>query len=156
RWVADDGIGRNARNGLNFTERGYGVRAAQSCYDRGHTAASQLRPGTIDWERLFSVDGVRRFHTRGLFAAVSDPPAEGADAAMRAAKASGTIVSYDLNYRESLWRGIGGQKRAQEVNGALARQVDVMLGNEEDFTAALGLSVDAGADYTRLEVGAFE
>ena len=156
RWVADDGIGRRARNGLNFTERGFGVRAALSCSDRGHTAVSQLVPGNIDWKRLFAVDGVRWFHTGGIFAALSESTAAVAAEAMAAARASGTIVSYDLNYRDSLWRDIGGQKKAQEVNTALARHVDVMLGNEEDFTAALGLSVDAGADYTRLEVGAFE
>ena len=156
RWMADDGIGRRARNGLNFTERGFGVRAALSCSDRGHTAVSQLAPGSIDWKRLFAVEGVRWFHTGGIFAALSESTAAVAAEAMAAAKASGTIVSYDLNYRESLWRDIGGQKKAREVNAALARHVDVMLGNEEDFSAALGLSVDAGADYTRLDVDAFE
>ena len=142
RWVKDDGVGRTSRNGLNFTERGYGVRGAVGCSDRGHTAVSQLKPGDIDWEVLFGRQGARWFHTGGIFAALSETTPLVAREAMEAARRHRTVVSYDLNYRPSLWKSIGGQKRAQEVNRQLAPLVDVMLGNEEDFTAALGFEVE--------------
>jgi 2-dehydro-3-deoxygluconokinase len=142
QWVPDDGVGRTSRNGLNFTERGFGVRAALGCSDRGHTAASQMKPGAVDWDGLFGRDGTRWFHTGGIYAALSESSAQVAKEAMSAAKRHGTVVSYDLNYRPSLWKSIGGQKRAQEVNRELAPFVDVMLGNEEDFTAALGFEVE--------------
>jgi 2-dehydro-3-deoxygluconokinase len=142
RWVKYDGVGRAVRNGLNFTERGFGVRGAVGCSDRGHTAASQLKPGDIDWDGIFGRDGVRWLHTGGIFAALSETTPPVAKEAMEAAKRHGTIVSYDLNYRDSLWKGIGGAARAREVNCELARYVDVMLGNEEDFTACLGLEVE--------------
>jgi 2-dehydro-3-deoxygluconokinase len=155
RWVPDDGVGRTVRNGLNFTERGFGVRSAVGCSDRGHTAVSQLLPADIDWEQLF--EGARWFHTGGIFAALSESTAAVAEAAMRAAKRHGVVVSYDLNYRESLWKSIGGKAKAQQVNRVLARYVDVMLGNEEDFTAALGFEVENLDDnYANLEVAAFE
>lgn len=141
KWVKYDGIGRTVRNGLNFTERGFGIRGAVGCSDRGHTAISQLQPGDVDWNRLFGRDGVRWFHTGGIFAALSATTPLVAREAMQAAKAHGTIISYDLNYRDSLWKGIGGKAKAQEVNRELARYVDVMIGNEEDFTAALGFEV---------------
>src|SRR5499426_2341924 len=144
-WVPYDGVGRAARNGLNFTERGFGVRGAVGCSDRGHTAVSQLKPGEIDWEGLFGGEGVRWFHTGGIFAALSETTPLVAREAMEAARRHGTLVSYDLNYRPSLWKSIGGQKRAQEVNRELAPYVDVMIGNEEDFTACLGFEVE-GAD----------
>jgi 2-dehydro-3-deoxygluconokinase len=142
KWVADDGVGRASRNGLNFTERGYGVRAALGCSDRGHTAVSQLKPGDIDWDLVFGKEGARWLHTGGIFAALSDTTPLVAKEAMTAARRHGTLVSYDLNYRASLWKTIGGQKRAREVNRELAPLVDVMLGNEEDFTAALGFEVE--------------
>jgi 2-dehydro-3-deoxygluconokinase len=142
RWVADDGVGRTARNGLNFTERGFGVRAAVGCSDRGHTAVSQLKPGEVDWARIFGQEGARWFHTGGILAALSETTPHVAREAMQAAHKHGTVVSYDLNYRASLWKSIGGQKRAREVNRDLAPFVDVMLGNEEDFTAALGFEVE--------------
>jgi len=141
RWARYDGIGRSVRNGLNFTERGFGARGAVGVSDRGHTAASQLRPGEIDWDNLFGALGVRWFHTGGIFAALSDTTPAVIEEAMRAARANGTVISYDLNYRPSLWRAFGGQARAQEVNRRLATLVDVMLGNEEDFTACLGFEV---------------
>lgn len=157
RWVADDGVGRTARNGLNFTERGFGVRAALGCSDRGHTAVSQLKPGDIDWDTLFGSLGVRWFHTGGIFCALSSTTPAVAREAMESAKRHGVVVSYDLNYRESLWKSIGGKKQAQEVNRGLAPLVDVMLGNEEDFSASLGFEVK-GADenLTKLEVDAFK
>jgi 2-dehydro-3-deoxygluconokinase len=145
RWAPYDGIGRSVRNGLNFTERGFGVRGAVGVSDRGHTAASQLGPGQIEWDRLFGELGVRWFHTGGIFAALSDTTPDVIEEAMAAAKKNGTIISYDLNYRSSLWKAFGGQARAREVNRRLAPQVDVMLGNEEDFTACLGFEVP-GAD----------
>jgi 2-dehydro-3-deoxygluconokinase len=157
RWVADDGVGRSARNGLNFTERGFGVRAALGCSDRGHTAVSQLRAGDIDWEEIFGKFGARWFHTGGIFCALSETTPEVALQAMTAARQHGTVISYDLNYRESLWKAIGGKKRAQEVNRRLAPMVDVMLGNEEDFSAALGFAVP-GLDeqVSKVEKAAFQ
>src|SRR5271170_8171262 len=145
RWVPFDGVGRNVRNGLNFTERGFGVRAAVGCSDRGHTAASQIKPGEIDWEKIFAKDGARWFHTGGIYCALSETAPLVAREAMEAAKRAGTMVSYDLNYRPSLWKSIGGKAKAQEVNRSLAPLIDVLFGNEEDFTAALGFSV-AGLD----------
>jgi 2-dehydro-3-deoxygluconokinase len=142
KWVKDDGVGRTVRNGLNFVERGYGIRAAVGCSDRGHTAVSQMRPGDVDWEAIFGREGARWFHTGGIFAALSETTPLVAEDAMEAARRHGTVISYDLNYRPSLWKSIGGQKRAQEVNRRLAPLVDVMLGNEEDFTAALGFEVE--------------
>ena len=142
RFVADDGVGRKVRNGLNFTERGFGVRAALGCSDRGHTAVSQLKPGDIDWNAIFAKDGARWLHTGGIFAALSETTPLVAKEAMEAAHRNGVIVSYDLNYRPSLWKSIGGEKRAREVNRELAPFVDVMLGNEEDFQASLGIHVE--------------
>ncbi|MFL6078034.1 MAG: PfkB family carbohydrate kinase [Mycobacteriales bacterium] len=157
RWVPYDGLGRDVRNGLNFTERGYGVRGALGVSDRGHTAASHLRAGDVDWEELFGTQGVRWFHTGGIFAALSDTTPDVVEEAMRTAKRHGTVVSYDLNYRPSLWKSYGGQERAREVNRRLARYVDVMIGNEEDFTAALGFEVpDTDASLTSLEVDNFK
>src|SRR5271163_4120884 len=141
RWVPFDGVGRNVRNGLNFTERGFGLRAPLGCSDRGQTAVSQLKPGEIDWDQIFSQDGARWFHTGGIFCALSETAPRVAEEAMAAAKRTGAIVSYDLNYRPSLWKSIGGKSKAQETNRRLAPLVDVMLGNEEDFTAALGFEV---------------
>src|SRR5918994_6596925 len=112
RWVKDDGVGRTVRNGLNFTERGYGVRAALGCSDRGHTAVSQLRPGDIDWETIFGREGARWFHTGGIFAALSETTPAVAREAMEIARRHGTAISYDLNYRDSLWKAVGGQARA--------------------------------------------
>jgi len=142
KWVPFDGVGRTVRNGLNFTERGFGLRAALGCSDRGHTAASQLKPGDFDWDQIFGRAGARWFHTGGIFAALSGSTPDVAREAMQAARRHGTVVSYDLNYRESLWKAIGGKQRAREVNRELAGYVDVMLGNEEDFTAALGFPIE--------------
>jgi 2-dehydro-3-deoxygluconokinase len=157
RWVPYDGVGRSVRNGLNFTERGFGVRGALGCSDRGNTAVSQLRPGEVDWERIFEGEGARWFHTGSIFAGLSTSTAEVAEEAMTAARRHGVIVSYDLNYRESIWKGVGGKSRAQSVNRALARQVDVMIGNEEDFTAALGYEVEnASPSFVKLDVDSYQ
>ena len=157
QWRDDDGIGRSVRNGLNFTERGFGIRGAVGVPDRGNTAASQMKPGDIDWEHLFGRIGVRWFHTGGIFAALSPTTARVAIEAVEAAKKHGTIVSYDLNYRPSLWKSIGGLAKAREVNREIARHVDVMIGNEEDFTASLGFEVK-GVDHgiSSIETDAFK
>ncbi|HXA00179.1 MAG TPA: sugar kinase [Candidatus Dormibacteraeota bacterium] len=141
KWVDYDGVGRTVRNGLNFTERGFGVRAALGCSDRGHTAIAAMKPGDINWEELFGKKGARWLHTGGIFCALSETTPEVAIEAMQAARKHGTVISYDLNYRDSLWRSIGGKKKAQEVNRRIAQYVDVMIGNEEDFSAALGYEV---------------
>jgi 2-dehydro-3-deoxygluconokinase len=157
KWVPHDGIGLQSRVGLNFTEKGFGIRPALGVSDRANTAVSQLRPGDIDWDRIFQVEGVRWLHTGGIFAALSETTAEVALEAMRAAQGAGTIVSYDLNYRPSLWTPRGGNTRAVEVNRALAPYVDVMIGNEEDFTAALGFEVpDLDHEITNLDPSAFK
>jgi 2-dehydro-3-deoxygluconokinase len=157
RWTPYDGVGRTVRNGLNFTERGFGVRAALGCSDRGHTAISQMKPGDVDWDSIFSKEGARWFHTGGIFCALSETTPLVAQEAMEAAKRAGAVVSYDLNYRASLWKSIGGKAKAQEVNRRLAPLVDVMLGNEEDFTSALGFPV-SGLDehHARLDATGFK
>jgi 2-dehydro-3-deoxygluconokinase len=157
QWVPFDGIGRTVRNGLNFTERGCGVRPALGCSDRGHTAASLMKAGDIDWDHVFGKLGARWLHTGGIFCALSASTAEVAVEAMKAAKKHGVLVSYDLNYRESLWKAIGGKKKAQEVNRAIAPMIDVMIGNEEDFSAALGFEVEGVDENIRdFKVEAFK
>jgi 2-dehydro-3-deoxygluconokinase len=145
RWVDYDGVGREVRNGLNFTERGFGPRGAVGCSDRGHTAISRLEPHDVDWARLFEHEGARVLHTGGVFTALSPTTPDVASVAIEAARHSGALVSYDLNYRDSLWRAVGGRERAREVNRTLVSGVDVLFGNEEDFAAALGFEL-AGVD----------
>ena len=156
-WRDDDGMGRTVRNGLNFTERGHGIRGAVGNPDRGNTAASQMKPGDVDWEKIFGEIGARWFHTGGIFAALSETTATLTIEAVKAAKKHGTIVSYDLNYRPSLWKSIGGLEKAREVNREIAKHVDVMIGNEEDFTASLGFQVE-GVDeaISEIETDAFK
>ena len=157
KWREYDGCGREVRNGLNFTERGFGIRGALGVSDRGHTAASQMKAGDIDWEYIFGKCGVRWLHTGGIFAALSETTPEVIEEAMTAAKKYNTIISYDLNYRPSLWKAIGGQQKAQEVNRRIARYVDVMIGNEEDFTACLGYQVeDVDSNLSNLNVEKFK
>ncbi|HYP75055.1 MAG TPA: sugar kinase [Polyangiaceae bacterium] len=156
QWRAYDGVGRNLRNGLNFVERGFGPRAALSCSDRGHTAISQLKPTDVDFQKLFSTDGARWLHTGGIFCALGPETPAVAQAAMEAAMNNDVRVSYDLNYRDSLWRSFGGPARAQAVNRSLMPLVDVLFGNEEDFTAALGFELK-GVDrsYAQLPLDSF-
>ena len=157
RWLPSDGIGRSVRNGLNFTERGFGIRGAVGCSDRGHSAASQLRVGDVDWEHLFGTLGVRWFHTGGIFAALSETTGDVVIEAARIAQKHGTVVSYDLNYRPSLWRANGGLDRCREVNRAIAPSLDVILGNEEDFTACLGFEVEGVDEHlVDLDVRGFQ
>lgn len=157
KWVPYDGIGRKVRVGLNFTERGFGARGAVGCSDRGLSAASQLKKGDINWESIFGTEGVRWFHCGGIYAGLSETTRDVILEAMECAKKHGAIISYDLNYRPSLWSDIGGPNKAMEVNRQLASQVDVMIGNEEDFSAALGFQVEGvGEHLTSLDVRAFK
>jgi 2-dehydro-3-deoxygluconokinase len=152
-----DGIGRNVRNGLNFTERGYGVRGAVGISDRANTAASKLKPGDIDWEFIFGTLGVRWLHTGGIYAALSETAAKVALEAAKCAKKHGTMVSYDLNYRPSLWKDIGGKAKAQEVNKEIAKYVDVMIGNEEDFIACLGFEIEGSDEsLSHLDISGYK
>jgi len=157
KWVDYDGIGRTVRNGMNFTERGFGIRGAVGCSDRGNTAVSQLKKGDIDWEDIFGKFGTRWFHTGGIFAALSETTGEVVIEAAKTAKKYDTMVSYDLNYRPSLWKGFGGLEKCREVNREIAKYVDVMIGNEEDFTVCLDFEVE-GVDenLTDLDVGSFQ
>jgi 2-dehydro-3-deoxygluconokinase len=158
RWVPFDGVGRTVRNGLNFTERGFGARAAAGCSDRGNTAVSQIKSGDFDWETIFgSQNGSRWLHTGGIFAALSASTAEVAAEAMDAARSHSTPVSYDLNYRDSLWRSIGGKAKAQQVNRELVRKVDLLLGNEEDFSAMLGVAIPGvSEEFDELPIAGYE
>ncbi len=157
RWVPYDGIGRTVRNGLNFTERGFGIRGASGVSDRGNTAISQLRPEDVDWDHIFGTLGVRWLHTGGIFAALSETTAQTVITAVKKAKEYGTIVSYDLNYRPSLWKAVGGKEKAQQVNKAIAPYVDVMIGNEEDFTACLGFEIEGNdANLKKLNLEGYE
>jgi len=157
KWLPYDGVGRTVRNGLNFTERGFGLRAAKGTSDRGNSAAGQLKRGDIDWEDIFGKHGVRWLHTGGIFAALSETTPEVIEDAVKAAKKHGTIVSYDLNYRASLWKSIGGKEKAIEVNRRLAPYIDVMIGNEEDFTAALGFEVEGmDANISTIQIEGYK
>ena len=158
RWVPYDGVGRTVRNGLNFTERGFGLRAAVGCSDRGHTAISQIRPGDFDWDWIFGNQNATKWvHTGGIFAALSASTAEVAAEAMDAARKYSTPISYDLNFRDSLWKSIGGKAKAQEVNRDLVGKVDVLLGNEEDFSAMLGIAIKGvGEDFAELPIAGYE
>ncbi len=157
KWVEYDSVGRAVRNGLNFTERGFGVRPALGCSDRGHTAISQTKTGDFDWDKIFGRHGARWFHTGGIFCALSETTPDVAIEALQAARKHGVVTSYDLNYRESLWKAIGGRKCAQDINRRIAPYADVMIGNEEDFSAALGYDV-AGLDehHSKLDVDKFK
>lgn len=155
-WKKTDGIGRICRNGLNFTERGYGIRGAVGCSDRAYTAISQASPADFDFDYIFGKLGVRWLHTGGIYAALSEQACETVIAACKAAKKYGTLVSYDLNYRPSMWSAIGGQAKAQEVNREVAKYVDVMIGNEEDFTACLGFQIEGNdANLKELNIDGY-
>ena len=141
-WKNFDGIGRMSRNGIYFLEKGFGIRGALGCSDRGHTAISQLQPNDIDWKHIFGNLRSKWLHTGGIYAGLSKNAPKVIINAMKNAKENGTIISYDLNYRSSLWESLGGFKAAQKVNKEIVKYVDVLFGNEEDFTACLGFKVE--------------
>ncbi|HBA96775.1 MAG TPA: sugar kinase [Lachnospiraceae bacterium] len=149
KWMKTDGIGRICRNGLNFTERGFGIRGAIGCSDRANTAISKASPEDFDFEYIFGELGVRWLHTGGIYAALSEQSCKTVLEAIKTAKKYGTVVSYDLNYRPSMWSAIGGQEKAQEVNKKIAEYVDVMIGNEEDFTACLGFEIEGNDEHLK-------
>ncbi len=151
-WREFDGIGRDTRVGLNFTESGFGIRSPLGVSDRANSAASQIKPGEVNWEKLFGEEGVRWFHSGGIFAALAPNTAEVAIEAVQTARKHGAIVSYDLNYRASLWKGRGGEAAARKVNRAIAPFVDVMFGNEEDFSLLLGIE---GPETMKAATAAF-
>lgn len=153
KWMPYDGIGRSVRNGLNFSERGFGVRGALGTVDRAHTAISQLKSQDIDLDEIFVRRGTRWFHTGGIMAGLSAQAAETTLDVVRAARASGAIVSYDLNYRPSIWKAWGGIERCRAINREIVKHVDVLFGNEEDFDTCLGLGTgpSAGGAYTDLD-----
>jgi len=144
-WVPYDGVGRADRIGLNFTEVGLGVRASVTLYDRGHSSASHMKPGEVDWTRIFKQRQVRWIHTGGIFTALSDSCAEAVAEAMKAAHEAGTIVSYDLNFRSKLWSS----KRAIEVTKKIVPYIDVLIGNEEDFQKVLGFEVEGTDEHLK-------
>jgi 2-dehydro-3-deoxygluconokinase len=157
KWIKGDSIGRSVRNGLNFTERGFGVRGALGVSDRGNTASSQLKTSDFDWDHIFGTQGARWLHTGGIFAGLSTTTPDVMESAMSSARKHGTLVSYDLNFRPSLWDGLGGKETAQRVNKKLASLVDVMIGNEEDFTESLGFEVKGlDSNYSNLSTAPFK
>ncbi len=152
-WLNFDGIGMVC-NGINFTWSGKGLLPSVTEYYRAHTSARQLKGGDVDWSGLFSHRGVRWFHTGGIYTLISDTAPEVAKEAVMAAREAGTFVSFDLNYRSSLQPD---QKKAQSINRELVQYVDFLVGNEEDFQAALGYEIEeVGQDYTSLKIEAYE
>ena len=150
KMMKTDGIGRTCRNGLNFTERGFGIRGAVGCSDRANTAISKATSEDFDFEYIFGTLGVRWLHTGGIYAALSEQSCKTVIKAIKVAKKYGTIVSYDLNYRPSMWSAIGGLDKAREVNKEIAKYVDVMIGNEEDFTACLGFEIEGNDENLKI------
>jgi len=136
-WVEFDGVGRAARNGMYFLERGFGVRGGVGMMDRGHTAISQLKAGELDWDSIFT-EGVRWFHTGGVMAALSGDSTAVVRGAMEAARRHGAVVSFDCNYRPSLWKTRGGRDGSIAVNRELMPLVDVLFGHEGDLATTLG------------------
>lgn len=137
-----------------YSDRGHGVRAPVVFYNRANEAAAQLKPGDFDWTSIFA-GGVRWFHSGGIFAALSETTAELIIEGMKAAKAAGAVVSFDLNFREKLWRISGGQGRALEVIGRIVENVDVLVGNEEDLQKGLGISGPEVSSKSRLDTANF-
>ncbi len=157
KWMKTDGIGRECRNGLNFTERGFGIRGAKGCSDRANTAISKVKPGDFDLEKLFGDMGVKWLHTGGIYAALSEQSCETVLEVIKTARKYGTVISYDLNYRPSMWSAIGGKEKAQEVNKEIAKYVDVMIGNEEDFTACLGFEIEGNDEnLAKLDIDGYK
>src|SRR6267142_2627449 len=137
-----------------YSDRGHGVRAPVVFYNRCNEAAAQLKPGDFDWQAIFA-GGVRWFHCGGIFASLSATTAELIIEGMRAAKAAGAVVSFDLNFREKLWKVSGGQDRALQVIGRIVENVDVLVGNEEDLQKGLGMPGPELAAKSKLDPSAF-
>ncbi len=151
-WVPYDGVGRADRVGLNWTEVGTGVRASVTMYDRGHSAASHMKPGDVDWGKALS-GGVRWFHTGGIFSALSPTCPEVAAQALQAARESGAVTSYDLNFRSKLWSA----KEANAATEKLISNIRFIIGNEEDFIKVLGMKIEGvGEDFKGLKVESYK
>lgn len=148
-----DGVGKKDRIGLNFTEVGVAKRGSVTLYDRGHTATAGMKPGDVNWKKLFKEDGVRWLHTGGIFSALSDSTRQVVAEAVKAAHEAGTIVSYDLNFRSKLWKS----EEAIATTKPLVPFIDCLIGNEEDFQKVLGYAVE-GVDIEKgeLDTGAFK
>lgn len=146
-WVPYDGVGKKDRIGLNFTEVGTGIRASVTLYDRGQSAASHMKFEDVNWERIFRKRKVRWFHTGGIFTALSDGCADLVKKVMKIAKDTGTIISYDLNFRGNLWSS----EKAIETTKELVPYIDVLIGNEEDFQKVLGFEIE-GVDENLKEL----
>lgn len=142
-WRTHDGIGANTRNGLYFIERGFGLRPPNSCFDRGNTAVSQLKAGEIDWRRIFTEKNVRWLHTGGVFTGLSETTPQVAVEAVEVARENGLIVSYDLNYRASLWKNRGGKEAANRLNRVLLPFTDVVFGVISDDFKPSAAELDA-------------
>ncbi|HAW09480.1 MAG TPA: ribokinase [Chloroflexi bacterium] len=153
RWWEHDGV-RGPNIATVYSDRGFGVRAPVVFYNRAEEAAAQLGPGDFDWAELFGA-GVRWFHSGGLFAALSDQTSELIVEGMRAARAAGAVVSFDLNYREKLWSISGGAARAVQVLDRIVKNVDVLVGNEEDLQKGLGIAGPEVAAKSKLDASAF-
>jgi 2-dehydro-3-deoxygluconokinase len=137
-----------------YSDRGQGVRAPVVFYNRANEAAARLKPGDFDWQSIFA-GGVRWFHSGGIFAALSETTSEVIIEGMQAAKAAGAVVSFDLNFREKLWSIFGGQRRATDVIGRIVKNVDVLVGNEEDLQKGLGIPGPQVAAKSKLDPSAF-
>jgi 2-dehydro-3-deoxygluconokinase len=153
RWSEHDGV-RGPNIATVYSDRGFGMRPPVVFYNRSEEAAARLGPGDVDWAGVFA-PGVRWFHSGGLFAALSDSTSELIIEGMRAARAAGAVVSFDLNYREKLWATRGGRERAREVIGRIVENVDVLLANEEDVQQALGITGPDPGDRGNLDVSGF-
>jgi 2-dehydro-3-deoxygluconokinase len=148
-----DGVGRKGRVGLNFTEVGIGVRASVTLYDRGHSSISQMKPEEINWPWIFNDQGAVWLHTGGILASLSDSSAAVTKAALQAARAAGTVTSYDLNFRGKLWSS----EKAIALTRELLPHVQVLIGNEEDFQKVLGFEVEGTTEALReLPVEAYQ
>lgn len=145
-WMPTNGTGSVCRNGLNFMERGFGLRGPVGCSDRFNTAISKATPEDLEIHKLFEEDGVRWFHTGGIYAALSEQSRDTLIQSIRVAKENGTVVSYDLNYRASIWSAEGGKELTLKINKQVVKEVDVLIGNEAEFSACLGIEAEANAD----------
>jgi len=153
KWFEHDGVtGPNIAT--VYSDRGYGVRPPVVFYNRANEAAARLKPGDVDWSSIFS-GGVRWFHSGSIFAALSETTAELIIEGMQAAKAAGAVTSFDLNFREKLWNRVGGQAHAVDVIGRIVKNVDVLVGNEEDLQKGLGIAGPEVSAKSKLDPANF-